>query len=41
LEPLKNAGFKVDWELVDLGSSKILLIRMVKSASLNAGLHSL
>ncbi len=41
LEPLKNAGFQTDWELVDLGSSKILLIRMVKSASSNAGLHSL
>jgi ubiquinone/menaquinone biosynthesis C-methylase UbiE len=30
-ETLKNAGFNVDWEMIDLGSSKILVIRMVKS----------
>ena len=38
LEPLKKAGFKVDWEMIDFGSSKILVIRMIKSTSSGAGL---
>lgn len=41
LEPLKKAGFKVYWEMIDLGSSKILLIRMVKSTNSGAVLQSL
>jgi ubiquinone/menaquinone biosynthesis C-methylase UbiE len=31
LEPLKNAGFKVSWEMIDLNSSKVLMVRMEKS----------
>jgi ubiquinone/menaquinone biosynthesis C-methylase UbiE len=41
LEPLKNAGFNVDWEMIDLSSSKILVIRMVKSITIIEGLQSL
>jgi ubiquinone/menaquinone biosynthesis C-methylase UbiE len=36
LEPLEKAGFKVDWEMIDLGSSKVLLIRMLKSTNSGA-----
>jgi ubiquinone/menaquinone biosynthesis C-methylase UbiE len=38
LEPLKNAGFTVDWEMVDLGSSKVLVVKMVKSVTFGEGL---
>lgn len=41
LQPLKNAGFDVDWEMVDLGSSKILVVRMLKSITTVEGLQSL
>ena len=40
LDTIKDAGFNVDWEIIDLGSSKILLIRMVKPTSSSAGLQS-
>jgi ubiquinone/menaquinone biosynthesis C-methylase UbiE len=41
LEPLKKAGFKVDWEMIKFDASKILVIRMIKSISSGAGLQSL
>jgi ubiquinone/menaquinone biosynthesis C-methylase UbiE len=40
LDAIKNAGFNVDWEILDLGSSKILVIRMVKPTSSRVGLQS-
>jgi ubiquinone/menaquinone biosynthesis C-methylase UbiE len=40
LEPLKNAGFKVEWEMIDLSSSKILVIRMAKLLPIDNGLQS-
>jgi ubiquinone/menaquinone biosynthesis C-methylase UbiE len=40
LEPLKNAGFTVDWEMIDLRSSRVLVIRMVKSITPGGGLQS-
>ncbi len=30
LDPLKQAGFEVSWEMVDFASSRIILIRMLK-----------
>lgn len=41
LDFIKNAGFNVDWEIINLGSSKILVIRMVKLISSMTGLQSL
>jgi ubiquinone/menaquinone biosynthesis C-methylase UbiE len=41
LEPLKNAGFNVDWEMIDLRSSRVLVIRMVKSITPGEGLQSM
>jgi SAM-dependent methyltransferase len=41
LIPLRNAGFNVDWQMSDLNSSKILVIRMVKSITTSTGLQSL
>jgi ubiquinone/menaquinone biosynthesis C-methylase UbiE len=35
LEPFYNLGFDIQWEIEDLGSSKILLIRMLKLPNLN------
>jgi SAM-dependent methyltransferase len=30
LDPLKNAGFEVGWEMIDFSSSKIVIIQMIK-----------
>jgi ubiquinone/menaquinone biosynthesis C-methylase UbiE len=35
LDPIKKAGFMVSWKMIDFGSSKILMVRMVKPGSLN------
>jgi ubiquinone/menaquinone biosynthesis C-methylase UbiE len=41
LEPLKRAGFNIDSEMVELSSSKILIIRMTKSIIEYRGKQSL
>jgi hypothetical protein len=33
LDPLKKAGFMVNWEMIDFSSSKVLMVRMVKPNS--------
>jgi hypothetical protein len=33
LEPLKTFGFDVSWDMLDFNTSKILIIRMLKSPS--------
>jgi SAM-dependent methyltransferase len=40
MDIIKDAGFNVDWEIIDLVSSKILVIRMVKPTSSRASLQS-
>jgi ubiquinone/menaquinone biosynthesis C-methylase UbiE len=31
LDPLKEAGFEVDWEMINFPNSKVLLVRLVKN----------